>query len=60
MTYSAFIRGLRQAGVELDRKVLADLAVTDPAAFSALVGAARTALQPPEAKPARRTRATTG
>ena len=60
MTYSSFIRGLRQAGVELDRKVLADLAVTDPAAFSALVQAARTALQPPEAKPARRTRATTG
>ncbi|MDP8955482.1 MAG: 50S ribosomal protein L20 [Actinomycetota bacterium] len=60
MTYSAFIRGLRQAGLDLDRKVLADLAVTDPAAFSALVEAARTALQPPEAKPARRTRATAG
>ena len=60
MTYSTFIRGLRQAGVELDRKVLADLAVTDPAAFSALVEAARTALQPAEEKPARRTRATTG
>ncbi len=60
MTYSAFMRGLRQAGVELDRKVLADLAVTDPAAFSALVEAARSALQPATAKPARRGRATAG
>jgi large subunit ribosomal protein L20 len=60
MTYSTFIRGLRQAGVDLDRKVLADLAVIDPAAFSALVEAARGALQPAEAKPARRSRATAG
>lgn len=60
MTYSTFIRGLRQADIELDRKVLADLAVTDPAAFSALVEAARGALQPAEAKPARRTRAPAG
>ena len=60
LTYSSFIRGLRQAGVELDRKVLADLAVTDPAAFSALVEAARGGLQPPEEKPARHTRATAG
>jgi large subunit ribosomal protein L20 len=60
MTYSAFIRGLQQAGIELDRKVLADLAVTDPAAFSSLVEAARGAMQPAEKKPARRTRATTG
>ncbi len=60
MTYSAFIRGLRQAGVELDRKVLADLAVTDPAAFSALVEAARGATQPAEKKPARRSRAAAG
>ena len=37
MSYSRFIAGLREAGVEVDRKVLADLAVTDPAAFSALV-----------------------
>jgi len=35
--YSNFIAGLKAAGVEVDRKVLADLAVTDPAAFSALV-----------------------
>ncbi len=60
MTYSTFIRGLRQAGIELDRKVLADLAVTDPAAFSALVDAARGALEPAEAKPARRSRAPAG
>ena len=37
MSYSRFISGLRRAGVEVDRKVLADLAVTDPTAFAALV-----------------------
>jgi large subunit ribosomal protein L20 len=37
MSYSRFIAGLREAGVEVDRKVLADLAVTDPAAFAGLV-----------------------
>ena len=37
MSYSRFIAGLKAAGIEVDRKVLADLAVTDPAAFSALV-----------------------
>ncbi|MDP9020760.1 MAG: 50S ribosomal protein L20 [Actinomycetota bacterium] len=37
MSYSRFIAGLRAAGVEVDRKVLADLAVRDPAAFAALV-----------------------
>ena len=37
MTYNRFIQGLKAAGVEVDRKVLADLAVTDPAAFAALV-----------------------
>ena len=36
MSYSRFIAGLREAGVEVDRKVLADLAVTDPEAFAAL------------------------
>jgi len=44
MSYSRFIAGLREAGVEVDRKVLADLAVTDPAAFAALVEKARTAV----------------
>src|ERR1700731_3951284 len=37
MSYSRFIAGLHQAGIEVDRKVLADLAVTDPAAFTKLV-----------------------
>jgi len=41
MTYNRFIQGLRVAGVEVDRKILADLAVTDPAAFAALVDIAR-------------------
>lgn len=36
-SYSVFIAGLKQAGVEVDRKVLADLAVNDPSAFAALV-----------------------
>ena len=36
-TYSAFVSGLKGAGVELDRKVLADLAVRDPQAFTRLV-----------------------
>src|SRR5881396_4407914 len=35
MTYSTFIHGLAAAGIELDRKMLADLAVNDPAAFGA-------------------------
>jgi large subunit ribosomal protein L20 len=37
LSYSRFIAGLKEAGVEVDRKVLADLAVTDPSAFEALV-----------------------
>ena len=36
-TYSSFIAGLKTAGVQVDRKVLADLAVSDPPAFSRLV-----------------------
>ena len=40
MSYSRFINGLKAAGVEVDRKVLADLAVSDPAAFAALVAVA--------------------
>ncbi len=40
VSYSKFINGLHNAGIEVDRKVLADLAVTDAAAFSALVKAA--------------------
>ncbi len=44
LTYSQFMNGLRKAGIELDRKVLADLAVREPAAFESLVGQAREAL----------------
>jgi len=44
MSYSRFIAGLHAAGVEVDRKVLADLAVTDAGAFSALVQVANDAL----------------
>ena len=41
ISYSRFMGGLRKAGVELDRKVLADLAVADPSAFAHLVTLAR-------------------
>lgn len=44
MTYSRFTEGLTFAGVELDRKVLADLAVTDPDAFGAVVEQAKAGL----------------
>ena len=44
MTYSRMMQGLKAAGVEVDRKVLADIAVTDAAAFTALVETARAAL----------------
>ena len=44
MSYSRFVNGLRVAGVEVDRKVLADLAVHDPAAFASLVEQAKAAL----------------
>ena len=44
MTYNRFVQGLKAAGVEVDRKVLADLAVTDAVAFAALVEVARAAL----------------
>ena len=44
MTYNRFMQGLRLAGIDLDRKVLAEIAVSDPAAFTALVDAARKAL----------------
>ena len=44
MTYNRFIQGLGLAGIEVDRKILADLAVADPAAFGVLVEAAKGAL----------------
>jgi large subunit ribosomal protein L20 len=43
MTYNRFIAGLKTAGVDVDRKILADLAVTDPTAFVALVDLAKAA-----------------
>ena len=44
LSYSRFICGLTKAGIELDRKVLADLAVNDAAAFAKLVETAKAAL----------------
>jgi large subunit ribosomal protein L20 len=44
MSYSRFIDGLNKAGVEVDRKVLADLAVSDAATFKKLVDTAKAAL----------------
>ena len=41
MTYNRFVQGLKAAGVEVDRKVLAEIAVTDEAAFAALVEVAK-------------------
>ncbi|HUY63233.1 MAG TPA: 50S ribosomal protein L20 [Acidimicrobiales bacterium] len=48
-SYSQLIAGLRRAEVEVDRKVLADLAVADPKAFAQLVGTATSALSTTEA-----------
>ncbi len=44
LTYSQFMNGMKRAGIELDRKVLSDLAVREPAAFKSLVGQAQAAL----------------
>jgi large subunit ribosomal protein L20 len=44
MTYNRFIQGMRLAEIEVDRKILAELAVSDPNAFAALVELARAAL----------------
>ena len=43
LTYSAFMNGLKKAAIEVDRKVLADLAVFDKPAFAAIVGQAKSA-----------------
>ena len=45
LTYSRFINGLSKAGIEVDRKVLADLAVHEPEAFAAIVDQAKGALE---------------
>jgi large subunit ribosomal protein L20 len=44
MTYSQFMSGIKRAGIEMDRKVLADLAVREPDAFKAVVDQAQAAL----------------
>lgn len=44
LTYNRFIQGLSIAGVEVDRRILADLAVNEPATFAALVATAKAAL----------------
>ena len=44
LTYSRFINGLKKAGIEMDRKVLADIAGSDPAAFKAIAEQVRAAL----------------
>jgi large subunit ribosomal protein L20 len=45
LSYSRFIEGLNKAGVTLDRKILAELAVNDPAAFAQLVAVAKENVQ---------------
>ena len=45
LNYSRFIHGLKKAGIELNRKMLADLAVREPEAFSAVVEQAKAALE---------------
>ena len=49
MTYNRLIQGLRLAGIEVDRKILAELAVNDASTFTGLVAAARAALPTAEA-----------
>ena len=45
LSYNQFVAGCKQAGIELDRKVLADLAVSDPAAFGKVAEQAKAALE---------------
>jgi large subunit ribosomal protein L20 len=47
LSYNQFIHGLGKAGIELDRKILADLAVNDPAAFGVIAEQAKAALGAP-------------
>ena len=49
LSYSQFINGLKKSGVELDRKILADLAANDPSGFSTLATQAKAALAQPAA-----------
>jgi large subunit ribosomal protein L20 len=45
MSYSVFMHGLKKAGIEIDRKVLSDIAVNDPAGFGALAEKVKSALE---------------
>jgi large subunit ribosomal protein L20 len=47
LTYSQFMHGIKLAGLDLDRKVLSDLAIREPEAFQAIAGSARAALDSP-------------
>ncbi|MGH7093681.1 MAG: 50S ribosomal protein L20 [Stellaceae bacterium] len=44
LTYSQFINGLKRAGLDLDRKVLSDLAIREPESFAAIIATAKSAL----------------
>ena len=52
LSYNRFMAGVRKAGIELDRKSLADLAVSDPAAFAVVADRAKAALESSEEKAA--------
>jgi large subunit ribosomal protein L20 len=52
MTYSTFMSGLKRAAIDVDRRVLADLAVRDPAAFTKLAQSAKASLPAQSAAPA--------
>jgi large subunit ribosomal protein L20 len=45
MSYSVFMHGLKKAGIEIDRKVLSDIAINDPAGFGALAEKVKSALE---------------
>jgi large subunit ribosomal protein L20 len=45
LTYSQFMNGIKRAGIELDRKVLSDIAIREPEAFKGIVAAAQAALE---------------
>ncbi len=55
MPYSRLVNGLKLAGIELDRKMLSDIAVNDPDGFRSIVDRARTALETSREKTAART-----
>lgn len=52
MTYSTFMNGVKKAGIEIDRKIMAELAVNEAEAFAAIVAEAKKALAAGDKKPA--------